>query len=81
MLYVSSGYRKKGVGKNLVSLLCKRARELDAKSLYISATPFRNTVDFYFSVGAKLTNGIIKDLYKLEPLDIHMVLELKKFSI
>ncbi len=76
MLYISHGYRKKGVGKNLVNLLSERAKELGAKSLYISATPFKNTVDFYFAVGAKLTNEINKELYELEPYDIHMVLEL-----
>ncbi len=76
MLYISNSYRKKGIGKKLVSLLSERAKELGAKSLYISATPFKNTVDFYFAVGAKLTNEIDKDLYELEPEDIHMALEL-----
>lgn len=76
MLYISSNYRKKGIGKNLVNLLCERARELGAKSLYISATPFKNTVNFYFAMGAKLANEINKELYELEPYDIHMVLEL-----
>lgn len=76
MLYISSNYRKKGIGKNLVNLLCKKARELGAKSLYISATPFKNTVNFYFAIGAKLASEINKELYELEPYDIHMVLEL-----
>ncbi|MBU5484988.1 GNAT family N-acetyltransferase [Clostridium sp. MSJ-11] len=76
MLYISNNYRKNGIGKNLVNLLSKRAKELNAKSLYISATPFKNTVDFYFAMGAKVTNEINKDLYELEPCDIHMVLQL-----
>lgn len=76
MLYISSNYRKKGIGKSLVNLLSKKAEELGAKSLYISATPFKNTVEFYFAVGAKLTDEINEELYKLEPYDIHMVLEL-----
>lgn len=76
MLYISNNYRKKGIGKNLVNLVCKKAKELGAKSIYISATPFKNTVDFYFAMGAKLTEEINKDLYELEPYDIHMVLEL-----
>jgi len=76
MLYISSNYRKKGIGKNLVNLLCEKAKELGAKSLYISATPFKNTVNFYFAVGAKLTDEINKELYELEPYDIHMILEL-----
>jgi len=76
MLYISNNYRKKGIGKNLVNLLCEKAKDLGAKSLYISATPFKNTVNFYFAVGSKLTNEINKELYELEPYDIHMVLEL-----
>ncbi|MCR2044273.1 GNAT family N-acetyltransferase [Anaerosalibacter massiliensis] len=76
MLYISNNYRKKGIGKNLVNLLSKKAKELGAKSLYISATPFKNTVDFYFAIGAKVTSEINKDLYELEPYDIHMVLKL-----
>nr|WP_243129208.1 GNAT family N-acetyltransferase [Hathewaya massiliensis] len=76
MLYISHNYRKKGVGKKLINLLSERAKELGAKSLYISATPFKNTVDFYFVMGARLTKKINKDLYELEPYDIHMELEL-----
>lgn len=76
MLYISNNYRKKGIGKNIVNLLSKKAKELNAKSMYVSATPFKNTVDFYFAMGAKLTNEINKDLYKLEPYDIHMILQL-----
>ncbi|MGM9986150.1 MAG: GNAT family N-acetyltransferase [Bacillaceae bacterium] len=76
MLYISTNYRKKGIGKNLVNLLSDKAKELGAKSLYISATPFKNTVDFYFAVGAHLTSEINAELYQLEPDDIHMVLNL-----
>ncbi|APF27785.1 acetyltransferase family protein [Clostridium sporogenes] len=76
MLYISNNYRKKDIGKNLVNLLSKKAKELNAKSMYISATPFKNTVEFYFAIGAKLANEINKDLYELEPYDIHMVLQL-----
>ncbi|MBS4538238.1 GNAT family N-acetyltransferase [Clostridium sp. D2Q-11] len=76
MLYVSSTYRNKGIGKCLMNKISRKAKDLGAKSLYISATPFRNTVDFYSRVGAKLTDEIIKELYDLEPEDIHMVLDL-----
>ncbi|MCT4544915.1 MAG: GNAT family N-acetyltransferase [Vallitalea sp.] len=76
MLYISNTYRRKGIGKKLVNLLSEKAKESGAKSIYISATPFKNTVDFYLAIGAKLTDEIDKDLYELEPEDIHMVLEL-----
>lgn len=76
MLYISCDYRKKGIGKNLVKLVSEKAKELGAKSLYISATPFKNTVDFYFAIGAEVTTEVNKELFDLEPYDIHMVLEL-----
>ena len=49
----------------------ERAKELGAKKLYISATPSKNTVDFYRHLGCKLTSEINADLYQLEPDDIH----------
>lgn len=50
----------------------ERAKELGAKKLYISATPSKNTVDFYMHLGCKLASEINTDLYQLEPYDIHL---------
>lgn len=75
MLYISTNYRKKGIGKKLMCLAMEKAKSLGAKKLYISATPFRNTVDFYKAMGAKLAESVDKELYELEPYDIHMELE------
>ncbi len=79
MLYISTNYRKQGIGKMLVNLVCKDAIKLGAKKLYISATPFKNTVDFYSALGAKITGEINKSLFELEPFDIHMTLDLENF--
>ena len=76
MLYISTSYRKKGIGKKLMRLSMEKAKELGAKKLYISATPSRNTVEFYLTMGARLTDEIDKELYELEPYDIHMELDL-----
>ena len=76
MLYISSSHRKRGISKKLISLLIEKAKELGAKKLYISATPSKNTVDFYLAIGAKVTGEIDDELYGLEPYDIHMELEL-----
>nr|WP_242849825.1 GNAT family N-acetyltransferase [Clostridium sp. C8] len=35
MLYISTNYRKQGIGKMLVNLVCKAAIKLGAKKLYI----------------------------------------------
>ncbi|HYF81530.1 MAG TPA: GNAT family N-acetyltransferase [Clostridia bacterium] len=76
MLYISSPYRGKGIGRKLMEICKVKAKELGASKFYISATPFKNTVDFYMRMGCKLTAEINKELFELEPYDIHLDLEL-----
>ncbi|OPZ83538.1 MAG: hypothetical protein BWY74_04429 [Firmicutes bacterium ADurb.Bin419] len=45
---------------------------MGAKSLYISGAPIKNTIDFYLANGCRLTDEVEKDLFELEPEDIHM---------
>lgn len=75
MLYISSAYRGNGIGSKLVELCKDRAKILGAGKLYISATPFRNTVDAYMKMGSKLVIELNGELFKLEPYDIHLELE------
>lgn len=76
ILYISKAYRKKGIGKKLVELIKNKAREMGATKLYISATPTKNTVDFYFGIGSKLASEINEELFELEPEDIHLELKI-----
>lgn len=78
-LHIDRKYRKTGLGKSLFELAAKRAKELGAKKLYISATPSKNTVQFYFHIGCRLTEELNKELYELEPEDIHLQLDLNDF--
>jgi len=71
-LHVGSGYRKKGWGKTLFEKAVERAKELGAKRLYISATPSENTVNFYLHLGCEVTGEIDRELFELEPGDIHL---------
>jgi predicted N-acetyltransferase YhbS len=71
-LHVSSSRRKRGLGRLLFERAVERARELDAKRLYISATPSENTVDFYLHLGCSVTEDVDEELFELEPDDIHM---------
>ncbi len=71
-LHIDKNYRKKGYGKILMNKTKERAKELGAKKLYISATPSKNTVDFYMHLGCKLASEINPELYQLEPDDIHL---------
>ena len=71
-LHIDKNYRKQGYGKILMNQTKERAKELGAKKLYISATPSKNTIDFYMHLGCKLASEINADLYQLEPYDIHL---------
>lgn len=72
ILYVSRNYRAMKLGYKLLQECKKAAKEFGAKNLYISATPTKNTVDFYLRNGAILTTELDRELYKLEPDDIHL---------
>ena len=74
-LFVSNKYRKKGIGRQFISMLKEKAKQLGAAKLYVSATPSKNTVDFYRGVGFDLTTPI-KELFEDEPEDIHMDMKL-----
>jgi predicted N-acetyltransferase YhbS len=71
-LHVSNRSRKKGVGRELFEASVNRARQMGAEKLYISATPSKNTVDFYLNLGCRLAQEIDKELFELEPEDIHL---------
>jgi GNAT superfamily N-acetyltransferase len=75
-LWVSHGYRARGVGRTLVELAAQQARKLGAKILYVSATPSENTIRFYLSVGCRPTKIIDPALFAVEPEDIHLELPL-----
>ncbi|MBM7613792.1 GNAT family N-acetyltransferase [Alkaliphilus hydrothermalis] len=77
ILYINSDYRGKGVGKRLVEMVKDKARDMGAECLYISATPSENTVHFYLGMGCRLAKEVDPELFKLEPLDIHMELPLR----
>jgi predicted N-acetyltransferase YhbS len=71
-MQVSNRRRKQGLGKLLFLKTVEKARELNARRLYISATPSENTVNFYMQMGCTLAEEIDPELFELEPEDIHM---------
>lgn len=75
MLYVSSAYRGKRIGQQLIKEAKTTAKAFGAKKLYISATPTKATVDFYLKAGAILCQETDPELFELEPLDIHLEIE------
>lgn len=71
-LMVSRDYRGQGLGSKLYGLAVEEARQRGASGLYISATPSRNTIHFYQSLGCTLIDDPDPELYELEPEDIHL---------
>jgi N-acetylglutamate synthase-like GNAT family acetyltransferase len=71
-LHVSKDYRKRGIGKELFNYTVRKACELGAKKLYISATPSKSTVEFYMNLGCVLATELEKSLFEQEPEDIHL---------
>jgi predicted N-acetyltransferase YhbS len=71
---VDSNFRHNGVGGKLFRNAVKKAIDLGAKSLYISATPSRNTIGFYLHMGCRLVSEVNQELFRLEPKDIQLKL-------
>jgi GNAT superfamily N-acetyltransferase len=71
-LFVSDGRRGEGVGTTLTHELERLAREAGSRSMVVSATPSRNTADFYRRRGYEPMGEPLPELYELEPEDIHL---------
>lgn len=76
ILHVSHGYRKRGIGTQLAAQVVAQARNDGAKKLYVTATRSRSTTEFYQRLGFSLAEQINEELYRIEPHDIHMIMEL-----
>lgn len=72
-MFVSRDYRRQGIATRLAAEILRLAKEGGAKELYVSATPSESAVGFYRSQGFRLAEMVNKELYALEPEDIHMI--------
>lgn len=71
-LHVGNGYRGRGIGLRLTAELERIAREAGDTTMVVSATPSRNTVNFYLGRGYEPMDDPLPELYELEPEDVHM---------
>ena len=76
VLHVSRSYRRQGLGAVLAAKVIESARSDGATQLYVSSAPTRGTVEFYQSLGFRPTRETNRELFELEPEDIHMTMEL-----
>jgi len=71
-LHISNEYRGRGIGKKLFELICKKANEMGAKKLYISAHSSKETIAFYKTIGCKEAVEYNKELVYKEPYDCQL---------
>lgn len=71
-LHISCTYRGQAWGRQLFGLAKAEAIRRGAKSLYISATPSKHTIDFYLRLGCRVTPEPDAELFEREPEDIHL---------
>ncbi len=71
--YVDADQQGKGIGAKLMQAAKESAKQLEAHQLYISATPSKRTVDFYIKHGAVVLKHPDRQLWELEPEDIHLL--------
>ena len=76
LLHVSRSHRSQGVGKLLTEEVIRLARAAGARRLYVSSTPTVATVEFYRGLGFELAVEPNAEMFRAEPDDIHMILEL-----
>ncbi|WMJ24378.1 GNAT family N-acetyltransferase [Paludicola sp. MB14-C6] len=71
-LFLSHGFRGKGIGKALFLLCAKKAKEQGADKLYICAGSAEETIAFYHKIGCVEAQEINKELYEADPRDMQM---------
>ena len=72
LYHVSELYRNRGIGKELFKLACKKAKEIGAKKLYISAHSSKESQAAYRRLGCIEATEINRVLAEKEPYDIQM---------
>ncbi|MFC4306469.1 GNAT family N-acetyltransferase [Cohnella boryungensis] len=76
LMYVTSDYRRRGIGTQIMKTLSNEAFKRGARFLYISSTETRSAVSFYTHNGSRIAEEIDKELFDKEPKDIHMIKKL-----
>ena len=75
LLYTSSPFRRRGVGKALWAEALTIVRDAGAAAMYVSAAPTDSAVGFYLAQGCRLATRaeIVPELFEIEPEDIHLI--------
>lgn len=71
-LFISKGYRSKGIGKQLFARGCELAKEFGAEKLYLCAGSAEDTIAFYFKLGCVEASEINAELYAMDKNDYQL---------
>jgi hypothetical protein len=72
-LHVSRAHRRRGAASALWEAGVALALPVQARSLYVSATPTGSAVGVYLAHGCQLADPVHPKLFALEPEDTHLV--------
>lgn len=72
-LFVGRTYRRQGIAARLVQEVIRLARANGERELSVSATPSESAIGLYMSQGFTLAKQVNKELYTLEPEDMHLI--------
>jgi GNAT superfamily N-acetyltransferase len=75
-LHVSRRHRRTGVASALWDEAVDLSRASGATHMYVSATSTGSAVGFYLSRGCRLADPVHPMLFELEPVDIHLIVDL-----
>jgi GNAT superfamily N-acetyltransferase len=71
-IHVTRAQRATGIGSRLCGEMDRVARHAGDTEMVVSATPSGNTVRFYRGRGFEPMNEPLRELFELEPEDVHM---------
>lgn len=77
-IHTSYELRGQGIGKNLFDLICKRAKNMGAKKLYISAHSSKESQAFYKKIGCVDAIEINKHIADEESCDCQLEYDLER---
>ena len=75
-LFVSKDSRRQSIATQLMQEIMHLAKANGASQIYVSATPSESAIGFYRSQRFVLAQQVHKDLYALEPEDLHLIRQL-----
>ncbi len=76
--HVSQECRHQGVGRKLFACAMDEGRRRGASQLYFSACSSKETIGFYFAMGCRLADPVIRELAEKEPFDLQLVCDINE---